>query len=95
MDFPPFMSTIHSIFHVYQLKKYVSDISQIMHHESIQLNPNLTFNPMLSHVVDYDLKTLTNKTIPLVKVVLEGMSLEEATWEVESKVLEKYLHLFG
>lgn len=89
------MSTIHSILHVYQLKEYVSDISQTMHHESIQLNPNLTFNPMLSHVVDYDLKTLTNKTVPLVKVVLEGMSLEEATWEVESKVLEKYLRLFG
>ena len=37
---------------------------------------------------------LRNKEIPLVKVLWEYHKEEEATWELESKILEKYPYLF-
>lgn len=91
---PPSLFELHDIFHVSQLKKYIHDPSQTLHHDSIQLKSNLTFKPVPSRIVDRSLKTLRKKAISLVKVVWEGMSPEDATWELESEILEKYPHLF-
>ncbi|XP_073225669.1 uncharacterized protein [Cicer arietinum] len=91
---PPSLSGLHDVFNVSQLKKYIHDPSQTLHHDSIQLKPNLTFKPIPSRIVDRNLKTLRKNTISLVKVVWEGMSPEDATWELESEILEKYRHLF-
>ncbi|RDY04817.1 Retrovirus-related Pol polyprotein from transposon 17.6, partial [Mucuna pruriens] len=40
-------------------------------------------------------RTLRNKTIPLVKVISEGLTPEEATWELEEDVMRHYLYLIN
>lgn len=41
-----------------------------------------------------ELKVLRNKEIPLVKVLWEHHKEKEATWELESEMLDKYHYLF-
>ncbi|KAL5554940.1 hypothetical protein UlMin_037176 [Ulmus minor] len=40
---PPELSSVHNVFHVSMLKKYVSDPSHVLEHEPIQVNEDLTY----------------------------------------------------
>jgi hypothetical protein len=91
---PPNLSQIHDVFHVSQLKKYQPDSSHIIEYENIALQDNLSFVVSPDKIIDVKIKQLRNKAIPLVKVVWKGLSLEEATWEMESEMKQKYPHLF-
>lgn len=91
---PPSLSGLHDVFHVSQLKKYIPNPFQPLSYDTIPLRPNLTFQPMPVQVVDHSLKTLRNKTIPMVKVIWEGSTPEEATWELEEDMRKEYSYLF-
>ena len=45
-------------------------------------------------IVDRKEQILRSRVIPLVKVRLKNHSIEEATWEREEEMLEKYPRLF-
>ena len=45
-------------------------------------------------IVDYRVKQLRNREIPMVKVVWKNHAVEEATWETEEKMKRDYPHLF-
>jgi len=89
------MSGLHDIFHVSQLKKYFMDPFEPVELGSIELRSDLTFQPEPDRIVDRDVKSLRSKEIPLVKVVWKGSPDGEATWELESKMLNQYLQLFS
>ena len=40
---PSKLSSVHNIFHVYMLKKYVHDPSHILEHEPIEVQEDLTY----------------------------------------------------
>ncbi|XP_073223510.1 uncharacterized protein [Cicer arietinum] len=88
---PPKLSNLHNVFHVSRLKKYIPNPHQILSHESVQLKSNLTYDPMPIQIIDRSVKVLRNKEIPLVKVVWEGSSVDEATWEAETDMQMEYL----
>ena len=46
-------------------------------------------------ILDKQVKELRNKKISLVKVLWRSQSVEEATWEVEDEMRNKYPGLFG
>jgi hypothetical protein len=87
---PPPLSNLHNVFHVSQLRSYVSDKSHVITPESVQLKDNLIFKPKPTQIIDKSIKTLRNKVIPMVKVVWEGLTPQEATWELEEEVLRQY-----
>ncbi|XP_004513516.1 uncharacterized protein [Cicer arietinum] len=87
---PPQLSNLHGVFHVSQLRTYVSNNSHVIALESVQLKDNLIFKPKPIRIIDKSTKTLRNKVIPLVKVVWEGLTSKEATWELEEEVLRQY-----
>ena len=91
---PPNLAQIHDVFHVSQLKKYQPDPSHIIEYENVALQDNLSFVVSPDKIIDVKIKQLRNKSIPLVKVVWKGLSPEEATWEMESEMRQKYHHLF-
>ena len=91
---PPNLAQIHDVFHVAQLKKYQPDPSHIIEYENVALQDNLSFVVSPDRIIDVKAKQLRNKSIPLVKVVWKGLSPEEATWEMESEMRQKYPHLF-
>ena len=91
---PPSMSGVHNVFHVSMLRKYITDPSHILRHQELQISPEVKYEEQPVQILDKKTKELRNKTISLVKVLWRNHSTEEATWELESEIREKYPNLF-
>ncbi|KAL5557043.1 hypothetical protein UlMin_039279 [Ulmus minor] len=78
---PPNLASVHNVFHVSMLKKYVPNTSHILEQEPIELQEDLTYEEKPVQILDRKTKTLRNKEIPLVKVLWRNQKMEEATWE--------------
>ena len=88
------LSSVHNVFHVSMLKKYVPDPLHIIEHEPIQVQEDLSYEERPMKILAREEKTLRTKTIPLVKVLWQNHEIEEATWEREDEMRAKYPHLF-
>ncbi|MCI38579.1 hypothetical protein A2U01_0059807, partial [Trifolium medium] len=86
------MFGMHDVFHVSRLRKFVPDSSTTVDLESIELEPNMTFQPQPIQIVDRDVRQLRNRLIPVVEVIWDGSPDGEATWELESEMLSQYPH---
>ncbi|XP_071917583.1 uncharacterized protein [Coffea arabica] len=95
LELPPSLSRIHNVFHVSMLKKYHPNYSHVLQPESIEIDETLTYEEKSVKLLDKKVKELKNKQIPLVKVLWKNHGLEEATWEVEEAIREKYPDLFA
>ncbi|KAA0032780.1 pol protein [Cucumis melo var. makuwa] len=80
---PPSLSTVHDVFHVSMLRKYVPDPSHVVDYEPLEIDENLSYTEQPGEVLAREVKTLRNKEIPLVKVLWRNHRVEEATWERE------------
>ena len=76
------------------LKKYVPEPSHVIEHEPIQVHEDLFYEEKPIQILAREEKVLRNKTIPLVKVLWWNHQIEEATWECEEDIREKYPELF-
>ncbi|WMV50832.1 hypothetical protein MTR67_044217 [Solanum verrucosum] len=91
---PTELDKIHNVFHVSMLKRYRSDPSHVLPVESIEVNPDLTYNEEPILIQAHEVKKHRNKRIPLVKVLWRNHSGKEATWEREEDMKTLYPHLF-
>jgi len=90
---PPFLSNLHNVFHVSQLRKYIFDPTYVIKPDTVQLKNNLTFDVMLVQILDKKVKELRGKQIPLVKVMWNEAN-GDITWELEEKIKDIYPQLF-
>ncbi|KAL0539787.1 hypothetical protein IC582_024005 [Cucumis melo] len=91
---PPSLSTVHDVFHVSMLRKYVPDPSYVVDYEPLEIDKNLSYGEQPVEVLAREVKTLRNKEIPLVKVLWRNHRVEEATWEREDDMRSRYPELF-
>ncbi|KAL0549222.1 hypothetical protein IC582_013703 [Cucumis melo] len=91
---PPSLSTVHDVFHVSMLRKYVPDPSHVVDYEPLEIDENLSYAEQPVEVLAREVKTLRNKEIPLVKVLWRNHRVEEATWEREDDMRSRYPELF-
>ncbi|KAL0540334.1 hypothetical protein IC582_024569 [Cucumis melo] len=91
---PPSLSTVHDVFHVSMLRKYVPDPSHVVDYEPLEIDENLNYVEQPVEVLAREVKTLRNKQIPLVKVLWRSHRVEEATWEREDDMRSRYPELF-
>ncbi|XP_055826394.1 uncharacterized protein LOC129894772 [Solanum dulcamara] len=91
---PPSLSTVHNVFHVSMLRKYVPDESHVLSLNSVELGPDLTFEEEPIAILDRQVRKLRTKEIASVKVQWKHRSVGEATWETEADMHAKYPHLF-
>jgi hypothetical protein len=91
---PPSLANLHDVFHVSQLRKYVSDPSHVIELDDVQVRENLTVETIPLRIEGREVKKLRNKEIASVKVVWGGPAGENATWELESKMRSSYPELF-
>ncbi|KAA0059807.1 pol protein [Cucumis melo var. makuwa] len=91
---PPSLSTVHDVFHVSMLRKYVPDPSHVVDYEPLEIDENLSYTEQPVEVLTREVKTLRNKEIPLVKVLWRNHRVEEATWEREDDMRSRYPELF-
>jgi hypothetical protein len=54
----------------------------------------MTYEETSTRILDRREQVLRNKTISLVKVLWSNHSVEEASWELEESMWEKYPYLF-
>ncbi|KAL0544333.1 hypothetical protein IC582_019446 [Cucumis melo] len=91
---PPSLSTVHDVFHVSMLRKYVPDPSHVVDYEPLEIDENLSYVEQPVEVLAREVKTLRNKEIPLVKVLWRNHRVEDATWEREDDMRSRYPELF-
>ncbi|KAL0560424.1 hypothetical protein IC582_000829 [Cucumis melo] len=91
---PPSLTTVHDVFHVSMLRKYVPDPSHVVDYEPLGIDENLSYVEQPVEVLAREVKTLRNKEIPLVKVLWRNHRVEEATWEREDDMRSRYPELF-
>ncbi|CAL0314767.1 unnamed protein product [Lupinus luteus] len=68
---PPLLSNLHNVFHVSQLRKYISDPSHVIEPDSIQLKDNLTFETLPVKIDDRSVKILRGKRNSFSKGIME------------------------
>src|ERR1044072_5516022 len=90
---PPFLSNIHDVLHVSQLRKYVPNVSHVIEPDDIQLRDSLTIEVPPVKITERSTKRLRNKEVQLVKVTW-NQAIGDATWELEDKMGESHPELF-
>ncbi|KAM6596898.1 hypothetical protein CsatA_007422 [Cannabis sativa] len=91
---PPALAAVHNVFHVSMLRKYVSDSSHVLSYEALELQPDLSYEEQPVQILDRREKVLRSKTVALVKILWRNSKVEEATWELETDMQQKYPELF-
>lgn len=91
---PSSSSRVHNVFHVSMLKKYVQIPKHVIGYEPLSVREDMTYEEQPVEILDSTQKVLRNKTGKLVKVLWRNHTMEEATWEREGEMREKYPHLF-
>ncbi|RZC20813.1 Transposon Ty3-G Gag-Pol polyprotein [Glycine soja] len=76
---PPDLPSVHLVFHVSMLRKYVHDPSHIIQLQSVQLDENLSYTEQPVAIMDKRVKHLRSKDVVLVKVAWKGPAGEEMT----------------
>jgi hypothetical protein len=76
---PPNLSSIHLVFHVSMLRKYLSDPSHVMEVQLVELREDMSYEVQPEEIMDRQVRKLRSKDITSVKVKWKGHSREEAT----------------
>ena len=88
------LDKVHNVFHVSQLRRYISDPSHILDPETIEIDETMTYEETPVKILDTKTRKTRNREVKQVKVLWSNNRVEEATWETESSMREKYPHLF-
>ncbi|XP_073061744.1 uncharacterized protein [Primulina eburnea] len=94
VSLPPDLDRVHNVFQVSMLRKYVSNLTHVIHHEPLDLMPNLSYHERAVQIQDRKVKVLRNKEIGIVKVLWSNHVIEKATWEPEEEMKQHYPDLF-
>ena len=92
---PPLLASVHNVFHVSMLKKYIQNSSHVLSYKQLELDSDLSYEEQPIQILDKEEKQLRNRKIPLVKVLWKNHSVEEATWEHEDEMRKMYPTVFG
>ena len=92
---PPRLSAVHPVFHVSLLRRYVSDSSHQISFEELELWPDLSYEEEAVRILRRDSKVLRRKEVPMVKVLWTRRGVEEATWEREDEMRQRFSGLFA
>ncbi|XP_069152837.1 uncharacterized protein [Solanum lycopersicum] len=91
---PPGLSGVHPVFHVSMLKRYHGDGNYIIRWDSVFLNGNFSYEEEPVAILDREVRKLRSREIASIKVQWKNRPVEEATWEKEVDMPERYPHLF-
>ncbi|XP_074289106.1 uncharacterized protein LOC141614246 [Silene latifolia] len=91
---PPALDLVDNVFHVSQLWKYISDPSHVLEVEIIDLDEALIYVEVPKEILSCKVRKTRNGETTLLKVLWSNHNVEEATWELEEAMKERYPHLF-
>ncbi|XP_074297605.1 uncharacterized protein LOC141628348 [Silene latifolia] len=91
---PSALARVHNVFHVSQLRRYLSDPSHVLSPEVIEVDEQLSYLETPKEILGRKVRKTRNGETALVKVLWTNHNVEEATWETELSMKESYPHLF-
>ncbi|KAK5802657.1 hypothetical protein PVK06_030269 [Gossypium arboreum] len=91
---PPELEKIHNVFHVSMLRRYRSDPSHVISPSEVEIQADMSYEEEPIRILAREVKELRNKRVLLVKVLWLKHGIEEATWEPENSMKERYPNLF-
>ncbi|KAF3668716.1 putative LRR receptor-like serine/threonine-protein kinase MRH1-like [Capsicum annuum] len=94
LELPASLGSVHSVFHISMLKKYIGDHSLVFPIEEIKVTDSLSYEEEPVQILDRQVIRLRNKEIASVKVLWRNQKIEEATWESEVDMRARYPNLF-
>ncbi|KAK6120997.1 hypothetical protein DH2020_045267 [Rehmannia glutinosa] len=95
LELPAPYAGMHDVFHVSRLKKYQPDPEHIITRDTPPLMENLSYTERPIRIIDQQIRQLRKREIPMVKVVWQNHNRgEDATWEMEEDMRNKYPELF-
>ncbi|XP_070013213.1 uncharacterized protein [Nicotiana sylvestris] len=80
---PLVLSSVHSVFHVSMLWKYIGNPSHVLDFSTVQMEGDLTYDVELVAILGWQVRKLRSKDIDSVKVQWRSRPVKEATWETE------------
>ncbi|XP_019195822.1 PREDICTED: uncharacterized protein LOC109189665 [Ipomoea nil] len=92
---PMELERVHNVFHISQLKINVHDPAHVLPPEVIPLDEDLTYEERPLRILDFKTRDTCRKSVKMVKVWWTHHNVEEATWELESTMRERYPELFS
>src|SRR3954470_7648358 len=100
IELPEFLSAVHNVFHVSQLKKCHPEmtetpLSDTVALEEVHLESDLTYEEKPIKILEIAERQTHSKTIKFCKVQWSHHTEEEATWEREDNLREEHPHLFA
>ena len=72
----------------------MADPSHVLDYQPIQIANDMSYEEQPVEILDRKEQVLRRRFIPLVKVRWANHTAEEATWEREDEIKEKYPQLF-
>ncbi|WMV55510.1 hypothetical protein MTR67_048895 [Solanum verrucosum] len=66
----------------------------ILYHSDIGIKDSLSYEEISVQILDHQVRKLRTKEVASVKVLWRNQFVEEATWEAEEDMKERYPHLF-
>nr|GEW48761.1 putative reverse transcriptase domain-containing protein [Tanacetum cinerariifolium] len=95
LELPKQLIRVHSTFHIFNLKKCMSDETLVIPLDESQIDKKLYFIEELVEIMDREVKHLKQSRILIVKVRWNSRRGLEFTWEHEDQMQKKYPHLFA
>ncbi|GKC50816.1 hypothetical protein Tco_1073561 [Tanacetum coccineum] len=95
LKLPEELRNVHNTFHIFNLKKCLSDESLVILMKELRLDNKLNFVEELVEIMDREVKQLKQSRISIVKVRWNSKRGPEFTWEREDQIRAKYPHLFS
>jgi hypothetical protein len=95
LKLPEQLSAVHNVFHVSQLKKCLQVPDQIVDVDGVELEPDLTYSEYPVRVLDRKDRVTRSRTTKWYRIQWNQHSEEEATWESEDYLLEKFPEFFA
>ena len=68
LKLPSELTSVHPVFHVSMLKKYIGDPESIVPIEGLVVDDTISYEEVLVEILDLQVKKLTNKEVTFVKV---------------------------
>jgi hypothetical protein len=96
LELPERLAGVHDVFHVSQLKNCSSEVGvEHLPLEELEVKDDLTYKEYPVKILDTSERATWSKVIRMCKVQWSHHSEDEATWEREDELKEKFPQLFS
>ncbi|XP_069144364.1 uncharacterized protein [Solanum lycopersicum] len=92
---PAELSSVHPVFHVSMLKKFLGNPTSILPIKGLGVDENLSYDEVPVEILGRQVKRLRKKEIATEKVLWRNHLINGATWEAEADMRSRYPCLFS